>query len=188
MKRNYLRLVRRAYRYLRHPHIRKRPWLMALTTPLYNRELWHPCRYTIAGGISIGIFCAMMPIPFQMLVAAIASMRAKVNIPIAMATCWISNPFTHPPLIILQLTFGKWVRQFVHIELPFDKQAHINFLEMDITGNPADFFVGCLTMAVILSLLTYPFVYGISAFLPNRGRRLKAIKQRRKKILSSKSK
>lgn len=182
MKRNYLRLVRRAYRYLRHPHIRRRPWLMALTAPLYNRELWHPCRYTVAGGLSIGIFCAMLPIPFQMLLAAIASMRAKVNVPIAMGACWVSNPFTHPPLIVLQLSFGNWIRQIVDIPLPFDHPMHISFLNLDITGNPADFFVGCLTMAVILSFLVYPVVYGISAFLPNRGRRLKAIKQRRKQL------
>jgi uncharacterized protein (DUF2062 family) len=179
MKRNYLRLVRRAFRYLRHPRIRKRPWLLALTKPLYARELWHPCRYTVAGGVSIGIFCAMLPIPFQMLLAAIGCMRAKVNIPIAMGTCWISNPFTHPPLIVLQLSFGHWIRKYVDIALPFDKDTNIHFLELDITGNPADFFVGCLSMAVLLSILAYPLVYGISAFLPNRGRRLKAIKQRR---------
>lgn len=179
MKRKYLRLVRRAYRYLRHPHIRNRPWLLALTQPLYNRELWHPCRYTVAGGLSIGIFCAMLPIPFQMLLAAIGSMRAKVNIPIAMGSCWVSNPLTHPPLIVLQITFGHWIRKIVDIPLPFDKAMKIRFLNLDITGNPADFFVGCLSMAVILSLLVYPLVYGISAFLPNRGKRLKAIKQRR---------
>lgn len=179
MKRNYLRLVRRAFRYLRHPRIRNRPWLLALTKPLYSRELWHPCRYTVAGGLSIGIFCAMLPIPFQMLLAAIACMRAKVNIPIAMGTCWISNPFTHPPLIVLQLTFGHWIRKYVDIALPFDKKTHIHFLELDVMGSPADFFVGCLAMAVIFGMLVYPIVYGISAFLPNRGRRLKAIKQRR---------
>ena len=182
MKRKYLRLVRRAYRYLRHPHIRKRPWLMALVKPLYDRELWHPCRYTVAGGLSVGLFFAMLPIPFQMLFSAIACMRAKVNVPIAMGICWVSNPLTHPPLIVLQITFGHWIRKYVEIKLPFDKVAHFHFMDLEITGNPADFFVGCLTMALLLSLSMYPIVYGISAFLPNRGRRLKEIKQRRKHL------
>lgn len=179
MKRKYLRLVRRAYRYLRHPLIRSRPWLVALTNPLFNRELWHPCRYTVAGGLSIGLFCAMLPVPFQMLLSAIGCMRARVNIPVAMGACWITNPFTHPPLILLQLSLGHWVRQYVNIPLPFDKPAHIHFLDLNITGNPADFFVGCLCSAVLLSLIAYPVIYGISAFLPNRGKRLKAIKHRR---------
>ena len=179
MKRRYLRLVRRAYRTLRHPHIRKRPWLRALTKPLYARELWHPCRYTVAGGLSIGLFFAMLPMPFQMLFSAAACMRAKVNVPVAIATCWISNPFTHPPLILVQLSFGDWIRKYIHVRLPFDKDTHIHFLELNISGNLADFFVGCFSMALILSLLAYPLVYGISTFLPNRGKRLKAIKQRR---------
>ncbi|MFK7910006.1 MAG: DUF2062 domain-containing protein [Akkermansiaceae bacterium] len=172
MKRRYLRLVRRAYRYLRHPHIRKRPWLVALTKPLFERDLWQPCRYTVAGGVSIGLFCAMLPIPFQMLLAALASMRAKVNIPVAMAICWISNPFTHPPLIALQLNFGQWIREKVHIPLPFDKSMDITFLGLNITGSPADFVTGFIAMGAALSIIAYPIVYGIAAFLPNRGRRV----------------
>lgn len=186
MKRRYLRLVRRAYRYLRHPRIRKRPWLVALTKPLFDRDLWTPCRYTVAGGLSVGLFCAMLPIPFQMLLAALASMRAKVNIPIAMATCWISNPFTHPPLIAIQLNFGHWIRNTIHIPLPFDKPMEITFLGLNITGSPADFVTGFLTMAVLLSIVPYPLVYGISFFLPNRGKRItSAMKKERKSAHSS---
>jgi len=180
MKRRYLRLVRRAYRYLRHPRIRKRPWLVALIKPLYERELWHPCRKTIAGGVSVGLFFAMLPIPMQMLFSAIACMRLRVNVPIAMATCWISNPLTHPPLILLQISFGNWIRQYVEIKLPFDKEAHFRFMEIDFTGNPADFFVGCLTMALLVSLVVYPIVYGLSTLLPNRGRRMTAEDRRKK--------
>jgi len=166
MKRKYLRIVRKAHRYLRHPHIRKRPWLKALTKPLYARELWTPSRHSIAGGLSIGVFFAMLPIPMQMLCAALACMRAKVNIPIAMATCWISNPFTHPPLILLQLSFGHWIRSMVKIQLPFDHNAHIHFMELNVTGSPADFFVGCLSSAIIASLLAYPIIYGLAGLIP----------------------
>lgn len=174
MKRRYLRIVRKAYRYLRHPHIRKRPWLTALTRPLFDRDLWHPCRHTAAGALSIGLFCAMLPLPFQMLLAALASMRAKVNIPIAMAACWVSNPLTHPPLIALQINFGHWIREHVRIPLPFDNSTEISFLGVKVVGSPADFVVGFLTMGIALSILAYPIVYGISLFFPNRGKRLSA--------------
>lgn len=171
MKRKYLRMVRKAYRYLRHPRIRNRPWLVALTKPIFDRDLWTPCSYTVAGGISIGLFCAMLPLPFQMLLAALACMRARVNIPMAMAACWVSNPFTHPPLIALQLNFGSWIREQIHIPLPFDKPMQISFLGLNITGSPADFVTGFLAMGVILSILAYPIVYGISMFLPNYGKK-----------------
>ena len=171
MKRRYLRLVRKTYRYLRHPRIRKRPWLVALTKPLFSKELWRPCRATVASGLSVGLFCAMLPIPFQTLISALGAMRTKANIPVAMAACWVTNPFTHPPLIAFQIYLGGWLRQYININLPFDKPAKISFLGMKVQGSPADFTVGFLTTAIILSILAYPIVYAISAFLPNKGRK-----------------
>lgn len=185
MKRRYLRLVRKAYRYLRHPHIRKRPWLVALTKPLFERDLWNPCRFTVAGALSIGLFCAMLPIPFQMLIAAVWCMRMRVNIPIGMTACWITNPFTQVPIIMLQLRFGHWIREHIHIPLPFDKSMQFKFLGIQLTGNPADFFVGFLAMGILLSIIAYPLVYGISAFLPNKGRKL-TVEEKRKKRLAAK--
>ena len=179
MKRKYLRMVRRAYRYLRHPHIRKRPWLVALTKPLFERDLWHPCRDSVAGALSIGIFCAMLPIPFQMLLAGLASVRAKANIPIAMAVCWISNPFTQVAIWLLQEKFGDWIRS---------KSDHFTLHIMDVektvfgvTLNMASFTVGFLAMGIILSIIAYPVVYGVSAFLPNRGRKVTAAMRREQK-------
>ncbi len=116
----------------------------------------------------------MLPLPFQMLLAALASMRARVNIPVSMAACWVTNPFTHPPLIALQINFGYWIRQRVQIPLPFDKTTEIAFLGVKVIGSPADFVVGFLTIGVILSILAYPIVYGASMFFPNRGKRVNA--------------
>ncbi len=163
-------MVRRAYRYLRHPHIRKRPWLAALTKPLFERDLWHPCRYTVAGGLSVGLFCAMLPIPFQMLLAALASVRARVNIPIAMAACWVSNPFTQAPIWLAQERLGDWIRSKSDHDV-----LHILDVEKTVFGvtlNMASFIVGFLTLGIMLSIVAYPIVYFISAFLPNRGKRL----------------
>lgn len=108
-----------------------------------------------------------------MLLAALASMRARVNIPISMAACWVTNPFTHPPLIALQINFGHWIREHIQIPLPFDKTTEIAFLGVRVVGSPADFVVGFLTIGVVLSILAYPIVYGISMFFPNRGKRVR---------------
>ena len=179
MKRSYLKMVRKAYRYLRHPHIRKRPWLVALTKPLFERNLWHPCRNSVAGGLSIGLFCAMLPIPFQMLLAALASVRAKANIPIAMAVCWVTNPLTQAPIWLSQERLGDWIRSKSD-----NPVLHIMDVEKTVFGvtlNMASFTVGFLAMAIILSILAYPVVYGISAFLPNRGKRITAVMRQDRK-------
>lgn len=168
MKRRYLSLVRKAYRYLRHPRIKGNRWLSALTKPLFDKELWRPCRGTVASGLSIGLFCAMLPIPFQMLLAALGAMRLKANIPVAMMSCLVTNPLTYPPLVAFQINFGHWLRQYVDIKLPFDKQTKVSLWGLKIEGSPADFTIGFLSTAIILSILAYPIVYGLFAFIPNR--------------------
>lgn len=121
----------------------------------------------------------MLPIPFQMLIAALGSVRAKANIPLAMAACWVSNPFTQIGIWLSQEKLGDWLRSkssapVLHM---FDIEREV----FGITLNIASFTVGFLAMGIILSLLAYPVVYGISAFLPNRGRRLTAEMRREQK-------
>ena len=141
-----------------------------MTKPLFNRDLWHPCRYTVAGALSVGLFCAMLPIPFQMLLAALASMRAKVNIPIAMAACWVSNPLTQVGIWLAQEKLGDGIREKTNLTVPQFMDVETTVFET--TLNLGSFTVGFLSMGVILSILAYPIVYGVSAFLPNRGKRL----------------
>ena len=172
-------MVRKMYRYLRHPRIRSRPWLVALTKPIFDRDLWTPCRYTVAGAVSIGLFCAMLPIPFQTILAALASMRARVNIPIAMALCWVSNPFTQVALWLSQEKLGDWVRE--KTSLGVHEFLDIERTVFNTTLNLGSFTVGFLVMGAILSILAYPIVYGISLFLPNRGKRTSAVKKREQK-------
>lgn len=184
MKRNYLRMVRRTYRYLRHPRFRKIKWLEPLTKTIFHKRYWSPCRSTMANGLSIGLFCAMLPIPFQMLIAALGCIRAKGNVPIAIAACWITNPITQLPIMALQQQFGQWLHLSMGVPRPplIDKLEktfelpHIDFLGFHLTDggmttvNIGDFVLGFLTAAVALGILAYPIIWGISIFLPNRGK------------------
>ena len=44
----------------------------------------------VAGGLSIGVFFAMMPLPLQTIFAALVAVRLRVNIPFASASFLIS--------------------------------------------------------------------------------------------------
>ncbi|MGE9267548.1 MAG: DUF2062 domain-containing protein [Verrucomicrobiales bacterium] len=184
LKRSYLRLVRKAYRYLRHPRLRRVRWLQALLKPVFDRELWHPCRETVAGGVSIGLFCSQLPIPFQMLVASLTCVKARVNIPYACLACWVTNPLTYPIIILYQMKTGAFLRDL------FDLPLHPLFSRIPIgQGNLeklADFVLGFLSFGALLSLLAYPVVYLISAAIPKlipkqRYQRVKARIMARKK-------
>ncbi|PQJ27140.1 hypothetical protein BSZ32_00580 [Rubritalea profundi] len=186
MKRKYLRMVRRTYRYLRHPRIRKIKWLSPFTKAIFNKRYWKPCRATVANGLSIGLFCAMLPIPMQMLVAALGCLRGRGNVPVALAACWVTNPVTQIPIWVLQEKFGWWLHESVGVpNIPFlsklEFSKDIPTFEIfgntiidasTVSGNAGNFILGFLAAGITLSLLAYPLVWGISMFLPNRGKAL----------------
>ncbi len=178
MKRYYLKLARRAYQILQHPRIRKVGWLNKFVLKLFERDLWRPCMRSSAVGLSIGLFCCVLPIPFQMLLAAAACSRiGRGNIPTAIAACWLSNPLTHPPLIFFQEKIGAFVRDHINFGwLKFiDIEGKIPCI--DITVNLANFAVGVLLSAVILGIIAYPLVFILYAILHKETPEEKALKK-----------
>ncbi len=167
MKKRYLKLVRHAFRSLRHPQLRHRPWWKAITRPVANRQLWIPCRDTVASGLAIGLFFSMILMPFQMIPAALVAMRARANIPFAMAACWVTNPFTLGPVLWAQCELGQWMRDSLGVPMP-DFLSKDAFQVPDVgTLNVASFLLGMITSALILALLAYPIVHLFSAVMPH---------------------
>lgn len=67
--------------------------------------------------IFIGLLCAWVPIPgTQMVVAALWAAIAKANIPCAVASTWISNPFTFVPFYYAAFWLGD---RTMSVLLPF---------------------------------------------------------------------
>ena len=164
IKKRYLRLVRRAYRFLRSPALKNRLWLQKIITPMFDRELWHPCRETVSTGLAIGLFFAMLPIPGQMILAAWGAVKLRANIPLTIAACWVTNPATQGPIIYLQESFGDLLRSTFNIPMIFG-EAEITIPHLG-TLNAGSFILGFLSMGILLFLLTYPFVYLLSAIVP----------------------
>ena len=188
MKKRYLKMVRSALRSLRHPRLRHRPWWKSITKPVANRQLWIPCRDTVAHGLAIGLFFSLIPIPFQMLPAALVAIRAKANIPFAMAACWITNPLTTGPILWAQYTLGNWMCNTLRVPVPhftFDALSdwirntlgisipHFSFDvpnvgNIDIGNfNAASFLLGMFTIACLAPFLAYPLVHLFSAIMPH---------------------
>ena len=163
MKVHYLRMVRRAFRALRHKKLRHRPWWQKISKPLFHRSLWIPCRDTVASGLAIGLFFSMMPLIPQSIIASIIAMRAKVNVPFAMASCWVSNPLTNGPIWYAQIHIGQWLINTLSLPvLPGQ-------ITLPIVGivSASNFIVGFVAMGVLLALSAYPLVHLFSAILPH---------------------
>lgn len=166
-------MVRRAYRAMRHPSLRHRPWWKALTRTIFERRLWKPCRDTVAGGLSIGLFFGMMPIPFQSVIAAVIAARAKMNIPFAIVSTWITNPLTVVPIWLFQESFGSWLRHSLGFPMPnFLEKVHFNVPITDADMNAASFILGFMITGIIGALIAFPLTHLFSAILPHHLPRL----------------
>ncbi|MFY8216075.1 MAG: DUF2062 domain-containing protein [Chthoniobacterales bacterium] len=76
---------------------------------LLDHKLWQPDREAVARGLAIGTFFSMLPVPMQMLPAAVTSILARANVPCAIVACWITNPITAPVFLVLQIQIGFYL-------------------------------------------------------------------------------
>jgi uncharacterized protein (DUF2062 family) len=83
-------------------------WLGEL---LHDHEIWHLSRRSAAGGVATGLFCAAIPLPVQMLTAAVAAIYFRVNLPLAVICTWVTNPITVPPVFFFIYKLGSWLLQ-----------------------------------------------------------------------------
>tara|TARA_R110001592_G_scaffold205288_12_gene455819 strand:+ start:579 stop:1100 length:522 start_codon:yes stop_codon:yes gene_type:complete len=130
-----------------HPHLKR------FGIKLQNPNLWHLNRRSASGAVAVGIFCAWMPIPFQMLMATFVAMFFSVNLPISVALVWISNPITMPPLFYGAYRLGAFILNQPLMDFHFRLSYHwiVNALE---TIAPA-LFLGCFILGGIFSFIGY---------------------------------
>lgn len=76
---------------------------------LHEPNLWHMNRKSVSRAFAVGIFCAFLPIPMQMLVAAILALIARGNLPISVGLVWLTNPITMPPIFYGTYQVGAWL-------------------------------------------------------------------------------
>lgn len=84
------------------------PSLRRLAPWLGNPKLWHWSRRGVAMGAAVGLFIGFA-IPFaQILLAAVAAVVLRVNLPVAAVGTLITNPLTVPPIYYAAYHLGAW--------------------------------------------------------------------------------
>ena len=92
----------------------------------------------------------MMPLPFQMLAAALIAYLTRVNIPAAIACTWVSNPLTTPLLLLAQYKLGNVIIGRTPAEEPAaDVLAFLS-------RAPLPLLAGAFLSGAIVSLTVYP--------------------------------
>jgi len=84
-------------------------WLRVFGRALTDPNLWHLHRRSVAKAFSIGLFIAYLPIPGHMLVAALASILLRANLPISISLVWVVNPITMIPMFGFAYSIGAYL-------------------------------------------------------------------------------
>jgi uncharacterized protein (DUF2062 family) len=96
------------HRYLPTPEsILAKPWCAPFRPWLGHPSLWHLNRRSVAGAVAIGLFCGLIPGPFQMLGSLLLAIPLRKNIPVALAVTFYTNPFTIVPLYMVAFGYGR---------------------------------------------------------------------------------
>ncbi len=92
-----------------HEALAANRWLAPFGSTLFHPRLWHLNRHSAAGAVAVGLFCGLIPGPFQMLGAALCCVLFRVNLPLALFTTLYTNPFTIVPLYVAAFAIGEWM-------------------------------------------------------------------------------
>jgi uncharacterized protein (DUF2062 family) len=146
--------------------LKNQEWWRRLSAPLRGRSFWVPCRDSVAVGLATGLFFANMPMPFQMLPAALAAAFLRGNVPTAMAACWVSNPVTQLPFMLLHYKVGQWLCE----NLPIPPPALLDGARVTLPGlgelNLTAFVVGATICGVTMAAAAFPLVHCFSWLMP----------------------
>ncbi|MAZ45554.1 MAG: ATP-binding protein [Gammaproteobacteria bacterium] len=138
---------------------------------LAKPEIWQFNRRTASGATFIGLFCAFLPIPSQMVIAAPLSIIFRCNLPLAIAWVWISNPITVTPIYYFCYQLGAWL---------LNRELEVTSIEITwqwFTTTLSDIAYPLLTGSLICG-----WVAGITGFIVVRMMwRLKTIKRWRQR-------
>lgn len=117
---------------------------------LHNANLWHLNRYSVAWAVSVGLFVAFVPVPFQMVLAAATAIVIGCNLPIAVVMVWFSNPITMPPLFFAAYKLGAWLLDETPRSVRFEISFEWLMTKLDDIWQPL--LLGCFVMGLAAAI------------------------------------
>ena len=136
-----------------HRTIRDHRHLKVFGKLLHNGNLWHFNRRSVSGAFAVGVFCAFIPLPSQMLIAAALAILVQVNLPISVSLVWITNPVTMPPIFYGSYKLGAFMLGQEALTSDYEISAEWLMLQIDCIWQPL--ILGCFIAGVICALLAY---------------------------------
>lgn len=168
-----------------HRTVREHKYLQFLGRSLHEPNLWHLNRRSASGAFAVGLFCAFVPIPFQMVPAAALAILFRVNLPISIALVWITNPVTMPPIYYFCYKLGAWLLGVTPQPWAFELSFEWLINGMGTLWKP--FLLGCLLIGTASAATGYLLVRGLwRLHIVRHNRRKKSERRERESAIGEK--
>ncbi len=134
-----------------HDHIRNHPSVKIFGSLLHDPNLWHLNRRSVSVAFFIGLFVAFVPLPIQMLIAALAAIVFRANLPLSVILVWITNPVTMPAMFYFAYKVGA-----VLMDLPpqnFAFELSWSWIGAELLHKWRPFLLGCFVSGLFSGLL-----------------------------------
>jgi len=120
---------------------------------LRDPNLWHLSRRSVSMAFAVGLFCAWIPTPTQMAIAAAGAIYFRANLPLSVGLVWITNPITMPPLFYFAYKVGLWFMNQPAVADESEFSLSGMFSGLGDVWQP--FLMGCFIMGIVSSAVGY---------------------------------
>jgi uncharacterized protein (DUF2062 family) len=116
-------------------------------------HLWQLSRTTTARAFAIGLYCAMLPVPGQMIISTALAIVFSANIPLSFSLIFITNPLTMPAIYFAAYKLGAWILGTEPLDVEFEASWTWFTQSLDEIWIPL--LVGSQVMGLVCAVLGY---------------------------------
>jgi len=100
----------------------------------------------------VGLFTAFLPVPGQMIIAAVAALLLRCNLPLSVGLVWVTNPVTITPAYYIAYRVGTLL---LGVSPSVDFEFTWSWVSTSLDTIWIPLLVGCLTCGLLLGALGY---------------------------------
>ncbi len=123
---------------------------------LQDPDIFHLTRRSASGGIATGLFIAFLPVPGHSVLAVIAAVIFRVNLPLTLLLAWTTNPFTVAPVYYLAYHTGAFL--LGESVQPVDIDIEKSWFSSVLADIWLPLLTGCLLFSIVSAILSYVLV------------------------------
>ena len=111
----------------------------------------------MARGAFLGLYIAMIPMPFQMVAVVLLTFVGRFNLPLAISMCWLTNPVTMPFVYYIEFITGNFLLGRTTPEFEVSTQWFVENLDNIVVP----LYTGAFFYAIVLSTFAYHLILNL---------------------------